>query len=128
MVSCRGRDRARGGRRGVLAAPAVAVRGRHRPGSVPQIRREARIVQPPAVEPGGELAEAYTRRVCAEADRVMSAAAAAAPVRCVAESAPAGPLRAGASCMIDGIIGRVRVGSPFCPMPPASPLTPRHVP
>ena len=54
---CRGRDRARGGRRGVLAAPAVAVRGRRRPGSVPQIRREARIVQPPAVEPGGELAE-----------------------------------------------------------------------
>ena len=48
---------ARGGRRGVLAAPAVAVRGRRRPGSVPQIRREARIVQPPAVEPGGELAE-----------------------------------------------------------------------
>ena len=57
MVSCSGRDRARGGRRGVLAAPAVAVRGRCRPGSVPQIRRETRIVQPPAVEPGGELAE-----------------------------------------------------------------------
>ena len=31
--------------------------GRRRPGSVPQIRREARIVEPPAVEPGGELAE-----------------------------------------------------------------------
>ena len=57
MVSCCGRDRARGGRRGVLAAPAVAVRGRRRPGSAPQMRREARIVQPPAGEPGGELAE-----------------------------------------------------------------------
>ena len=39
---------------------------------IPQIRGEARIVQPPAGEPGGEQAEKprlYTRRVCAEAMR-----------------------------------------------------------
>ena len=37
----------------------------------------------------------------------MSSAAASAPARCVAESAPAAPRRAGTSCMIDRIIMQI---------------------
>ena len=125
MVSCRGRDRARGGRRGVLAAPAVAVRGRRRPGSVPQIRREARIVQPPAVEPGGELAE--SRGV--DAARVRRGGPRDELGRGL--GAVRGRERAGCAAAGGHVLHdrwNYRVGSPFCPMPPASPLTPRHVP